>query len=108
MEKRVNMWQSQDSIWIIGTGHQGMTWFVPGTRVGIPPEGEQTGKQALEAESSRPHLQNQRGGPCARQRRETLPGTLSNIQCPQTLRGRQKAVASGRQAFNSVCCTKEI
>lgn len=26
---------TQDSIWILGTGHQGTTWFVPGTGGGV-------------------------------------------------------------------------
>lgn len=31
---------TQNSTQILGTGHQGMTWFAPGTRVGVLPEAE--------------------------------------------------------------------
>lgn len=31
---------TQDSIWILGTGHQSMTWFAPGTGVCMPSDVE--------------------------------------------------------------------
>lgn len=31
---------TQDSIWILGTGHQSMTWFAPGTGACVPSDVE--------------------------------------------------------------------
>lgn len=39
--------QTKNSTWILVTGHQATTWFVPGARVGVLPEVEGTSKHAL-------------------------------------------------------------